>query len=100
MAKALLLSLSLAFVLLFHGSLARSAYKPQQQNQCQLDRLEALEPDIRIEAEAGFIDTWNPNHDQFQCTGVAVVRCTMEQNGLHLPFYANAPHIIHTLQGI
>ena len=100
MANPLLLFFSLSFLLLFHGSLARHQSQQQQQrNQCQLDSLQAREPDNRIEAEAGQIESWNPNHDEFQCAGVAVSRYTIEQNGLHLPSYSNAPLLIHIIKG-
>jgi hypothetical protein len=68
-----LLSLSL-FLVLFHGSLGRRADRPcqqQQQGQCQLDRLNALRPDDRIKCEAGVIESWDPNHDQFLLCGPA-----------------------------
>jgi hypothetical protein len=95
-----LLSLSL-FLVLFHGSLGRRADRPcqqQQQGQCQLDRLNALRPDDRIKCEAGVIESWDPNHDQFQCAGVAVVRRTIEPNGLLLPSYTNAPQLVYIVQ--
>ncbi|KAF3436148.1 hypothetical protein FNV43_RR23240 [Rhamnella rubrinervis] len=90
---------SLSILLFFHGGLARPGSEQQQQNQCQLNSLEAREPDNRIECEAGQIESWNPNQDEFQCAGVAVARYTIEQNGLHLPSYTNAPHLIHIIQG-
>ena len=99
MVKPILLSLSFLF-LLINGSLARSQFQhQQQQNECQFDRLQALEPDNRIRAEAGEIESWNPNHDQFRCAGVAVVRRTVERNGLHLPSYTNAPQLIYIVKG-
>ena len=99
MANSLLLSFSLSFLLLFHGSLARHQSQQHGKNQCQLNSLEAREPDNRIEAEAGQIESWNPNHDEFQCAGVAVSRYTIEQNGLYLPSYSNAPLLIHIIKG-
>ncbi|KAF3436147.1 hypothetical protein FNV43_RR23239 [Rhamnella rubrinervis] len=99
MANPLLLSFSLSFLILFHGSLARHQSQQHGQDQCQLNKLEAREPDNRIECEAGQIDSWNPNHNEFQCPGVAVARYTVEQNGLHLPSYYNAPTLIHVIQG-
>ncbi|CAK7346396.1 unnamed protein product [Dovyalis caffra] len=73
---------------------------PQQgQSQCQLDRLNALKPDNRIKSEAGVTESWDPNHDQFQCAGVAILRRTIEPNGLLLPSYSNAPQLIYIVQG-
>ncbi|XP_062096769.1 11S globulin seed storage protein Jug r 4-like [Humulus lupulus] len=104
-----LLTLSLCFFLLLQGSLAtstsrsrsrsRSQESLRQQNECQIDRLEAREPDCRVQAEAGLIESWNPNHEQFQCAGVAVVRYTIEQNGLHLPSYTNTPQLVYVVKG-
>ncbi|XP_050218340.1 11S globulin-like [Mercurialis annua] len=97
MNKPVILSVSLCLLFLFQSSFARSAF--QQQNQCQLDRLHALEPDNRIQCEGGVIESWNPNHDQFQCTGLAVTRHTVEPNGLLLPAYSNAPQLVYIVQG-
>ncbi|CAL1399540.1 unnamed protein product [Linum trigynum] len=58
------------FALLFHASQARQQW--QQGNECQLDRINAIEPDNRIQSEADTIETWNPSHQQFQCAGVAI----------------------------
>lgn len=103
MEKLSFLSLSLCLLVLFQGSLAisrsRSEEYSRRQNECQFDRLQALEPDSRIQAEAGVIESWNPNHDQFQCAGVAVVRRTIEPNGLHLPSYTNTPQLMYIVRG-
>ena len=102
MAKPILLYTSLCFLVLFiNGCLAHRQWQKQQEfNQCQLDSLDALEPNNRIEAEAGVIESWDPNDDQFQCVGVAVVRRTIEPNGLLLPQYASAPQLIYIERGI
>ncbi|XP_050267073.1 11S globulin seed storage protein Jug r 4-like isoform X2 [Quercus robur] len=102
MAKPILLytSLCLQLLVLFNGCLATQTSRQQRQfNQCQLDRLDALEPNHRIEAEAGVIESWDPNDQQFQCVGVAVVRRTIEPNGLLLPQYASAPQLIYIERG-
>ncbi|CAI0470891.1 unnamed protein product [Linum tenue] len=92
-----LLCLSLCLsALLFHASQARQQW--QQGNECQLDRIDAIEPDNRIQSEAGTIETWNPSHQQFQCAGVAIVRRTIEPNGLLLPSYSNTPQLIYIVQ--
>ncbi|XP_065874044.1 11S globulin-like [Euphorbia lathyris] len=97
MNKSFLLTLSLCCLVLFQGCLAR--FNLEQRNECQLERLSALEPDTKIQCEAGYIESWNPNHDQFQCTGVAVVRRTIEPKGLLLPHYSNAPQLMYIVQG-
>ncbi|KAM4085241.1 hypothetical protein ACJW30_10G012000 [Castanea mollissima] len=77
----------------------KTSGQQQQFNQCQLDRLDALEPNNRIKAEAGVIESWDPNDRQFQCVGVAVVRRTIEPNGLLLPQYDSAPQLIYIQSG-
>ncbi|XP_023897463.1 LOW QUALITY PROTEIN: 11S globulin seed storage protein Jug r 4 [Quercus suber] len=101
MAKLIFLYTSLCLLLvLFNGCLATQTSRQQQQfNQCQLDRLDALKPNHRIEAEAGVIESWDPSDQQFQCVGVAVVRRTIEPNGLLLPQYASAPQLIYIQSG-
>ncbi|EXC31959.1 Legumin A [Morus notabilis] len=99
MAKPVLLSLSVCLLVLFHGCLARRTGKYQRQDECQLNKLEAHEPDNRLECEAGTVESWNPNHEQFQCVGVALVRTTIQPNGLHLPSYSNAPRLVHIIRG-
>ncbi|XP_030956693.1 11S globulin seed storage protein Jug r 4-like [Quercus lobata] len=101
MAKPILLYTSLCFLVLFiNGCLAHRQWQQQQEfNQCQLDSLDALEPNNRIEAEAGVIESWDPNDEQFRCVGVAVVRRTIEPNGLLLPQYTNAPQLMYIQRG-
>ncbi|KAF3950468.1 hypothetical protein CMV_023785 [Castanea mollissima] len=100
MAKSIFLYTSLCLLVLFNGCLAtQRSWQQQQFNQCQLDRLNALEPNNRIEADAGVIESWDPNDQQFQCVGVAVVRRTIEPNGLLLPHYTNAPQLIYIQRG-
>ncbi|KAK7245364.1 hypothetical protein RIF29_40204 [Crotalaria pallida] len=97
--KLLGLSLSLCFVLLFSGCFAFSYRQQPEQNECQFERLNALEPDNSIKSEAGSIETWNPNNEQLRCAGVALSRCTIQRNGLRRPFYTNAPQEIYIQQG-
>ncbi|CAN1131617.1 11S globulin [Linum perenne] len=98
MAKStpLLLSLCL-FAVLLHASVARQQF--QQGNECQIDRIDAIEPDNRIQAEAGTTEIWDQNRQQFQCAGVAMVRRTIEPKGLLLPFHSNTPQLIYIIQG-
>ncbi|KAJ0111380.1 hypothetical protein Patl1_01775 [Pistacia atlantica] len=98
MANPSLLSLSVCLLILFHGCLA-SRQQGQQQNECQIDQLDALEPDNRVEYEAGMVETWDPNHEQFRCAGVAVARHTIQPNGLRLPEYSNAPTLMYIVEG-
>ncbi|XP_040364510.1 prunin 1 Pru du 6 [Rosa chinensis] len=100
MAKPIALAFSLCLLVLFHSCLAaRQQSQSSQQNECQLDQLQAREPDNRIETEAGRIESWDYNRDDFQCAGVAVQRITIERNGLHLPSYTHAPQLIYIVQG-
>ncbi|KAG4396334.1 hypothetical protein AAZX31_19G150900 [Glycine max] len=93
------LVLSLCF-LLFSGCCFAFSFREQpQQNECQIQRLNALKPDNRIESEGGFIETWNPNNKPFQCAGVALSRCTLNRNALRRPSYTNAPQEIYIQQG-
>ncbi|KAE7997828.1 hypothetical protein FH972_002429 [Carpinus fangiana] len=99
MANPLFLSLSLCLLFLFNGCLAQTRQQGRQFGQCQLDKLDALEPTNRIDAEAGSIEAWDPNDQQFRCAGVAVVRRTIEPRGLLLPHYHNAPQLVYIVRG-
>ncbi|CAI8583383.1 unnamed protein product [Vicia faba] len=68
-------------------------------NKCQLDSINALEPDHRVESQAGLTETWNPNHPELQCAGVSLIRRTIDPNGLHLPSYSPSPQLIFIIQG-
>ncbi|XP_050365559.1 prunin 1 Pru du 6.0101-like [Argentina anserina] len=101
MAKHLALAFSLCLLVLFNGCLAsRQQSQFSQQNECMLNRIQAREPDNRIETEAGRIESWDYNQDDFQCAGVAVQRITIENNGLHLPSYVNTPRLVYVVQGM
>ncbi|KAJ9543530.1 hypothetical protein OSB04_023237 [Centaurea solstitialis] len=85
-------SLLLAFFLLFAGTLARHQQQGQQwqqQNQCQINRINALEPFDRVQAEAGVTEYWEPENQQFQCAGVEFIRHRIQPGGLLLPSYVN-----------
>ncbi|GAU11658.1 hypothetical protein TSUD_334710 [Trifolium subterraneum] len=97
MAKLLALSISLCF-LLFGSCFAFRGQQPQQ-NECQLEHLNPLEPDNRVESEGGLIETWNPNNRQFRCAGFALSRATIQRNSLRRPYYSNAPQEIFIQQG-
>ncbi|XP_010279433.1 PREDICTED: 11S globulin subunit beta-like [Nelumbo nucifera] len=115
MAKSFVLSLSLCLFILFHGCLTlarqykldegyiqlrrRQFQGEQQQSECQINNLDALEPSRRIEAEAGRLEIWDGNNEQFRCAGVAAYRVTIQPKGLSLPVYQNTPQIIYIVQG-
>ncbi|KAI3425655.1 uncharacterized protein J3R85_010024 [Psidium guajava] len=100
MANPLLLSFAFCFLLAFHGCLASDHYRTsQEQGECQIDRLDALEPTNRIQCEAGLVESWDQNHDMFRCAGIAMVRHTIEPNGLLLPSFTNSPQLIYIVEG-
>ncbi|XP_058770848.1 legumin J-like [Vicia villosa] len=96
MAKHFLFSLCL---LLFTSACLAHHSEIDRFNQCQLDSINALEPDHRVESEAGLTETWNPNHPELQCAGVSLIRRTIDPNGLHLPSYSPSPQLIFIIQG-
>lgn len=100
--------------LLVHGCLAQLGQdqpflwqnlQEQQQHtlrartDCRIQRLEAQEPTIRLDSEAGRTEFWDRNNEQFQCAGVAAVRNHIEPKGLLLPHYNNAPQIVYVVRG-
>ncbi|GFZ13512.1 hypothetical protein Acr_23g0018970 [Actinidia rufa] len=103
MAKPSFLSLlSLSLLVLSHSSAANrqpSKYQQQQKGECQIQRLNAQEPQQRIQAEAGVTEFWDWTDDQFQCAGVAACRNMIQPRGLLLPSYTNAPTVIYILKG-
>ncbi|XP_058750738.1 legumin B-like [Vicia villosa] len=96
MAKHFLFSLCL---LLFTSACLAHHSELDRFNQCQLDSINALEPDHRVESEAGLTETWNPNHPELQCAGVSLIRRTIDPSGLHLPSYSPSPQLIFIIQG-
>ncbi|RDX71869.1 Glycinin G4, partial [Mucuna pruriens] len=93
MAKAF----TLLLCLLFLGSVCLGS--SNRFNKCQRNRLSALEPYHRVESEGGFIETWNSKHPDLECAGVAVSKCTLFTNGLHLPSYSPYARLILIVQG-
>ncbi|KAI3829760.1 hypothetical protein L1987_03888 [Smallanthus sonchifolius] len=96
------LFVSLSFLLLIHGCLAREHFRPsfQQKNECQFQRINALEPIERVQSEAGFTEFFDSNEQQFQCSGVEVIRHQIQPRGLLLPSYTNTPILFFVEQGI
>ncbi|KAF9666037.1 hypothetical protein SADUNF_Sadunf16G0187200 [Salix dunnii] len=107
MGSSCLLSLTFCFLVLFNCCFAQieqvtsqrgqqqQGKRHSQQNECQFDRIKALEPARRIRSEAGVTEIWDENDQQFQCAGVVVMRHTIKQQGLLLPSYSNTPKGFH-----
>jgi len=94
-----LLGCSLVLVLLFNGCLGQGRVPFRQGYECQLDRISALEPTNRIQAEAGVTEVWDANNEQFQCAGVSFIRRVIEPNGLLLPSFTSAPELVYIERG-
>nr|GLL30738.1 legumin A-like [Ipomoea trifida] len=100
MAKSsALLSLSLTFLVLFNGCFARQSFQQSQNNDCQFRQINAFEPTLRIQAEGGVTEFWDPYNEQFQCGGAHVYRHIIQPRGLLLPSYTNAPLVAYVQQG-
>ncbi|KAK1428410.1 hypothetical protein QVD17_17243 [Tagetes erecta] len=95
------LFLSLSLLLLIHGCVARVPLRRsfEQQNECQIQQLNALEPVERVESEGGFTEFFNSNDQQFECAGVEVIRHQIQPRGLLLPSYTNTPILFFVEQG-
>ncbi|XP_004246943.1 11S globulin seed storage protein Jug r 4-like [Solanum lycopersicum] len=92
------LCFSLSFLLVLHGTFAQQRYQ-QQQGQCQLNRLNPMEPTVRIQAEAGVTELWDKNNQQFQCAGVSLIRHVIQSRGMLLPSYLNTPLLAYVERG-
>ncbi|XP_050231176.1 legumin B-like [Mercurialis annua] len=113
MAYSYLLSLGLCVLVLLHSSVAqieqvtsRSSGQEKSQRQqrwqrdeCQLNRINAVEPSRRFQSEAGLTEIWDENDQQFQCVGVVAMRHTIQEKGLLLPQYVNGPKLIYVVRG-
>ncbi|XP_052305478.1 legumin B [Populus trichocarpa] len=112
MGSCSLLSLTLCFLVLFnccfaqieqvssrHGQQQQGRQRRSQRSECQIDRINALEPARKIRSEAGVTEIWDENDEQFQCAGVVVIRHTINNRGLLLPAYSNTPKLIYVEQG-
>lgn len=71
----------------------------RSKTECQIERLNAQEPNHRFESEAGVVEFWDANQEQFECAGVHAVRHEIRPNGLLLPYYSNTPQLIYIVQG-
>ncbi|KAI3886061.1 hypothetical protein MKX03_003642 [Papaver bracteatum] len=108
--KSYLFSLGLC-ILLLHGCVAQieqqgGGWQSQQQqrqpqrryqagqSQCQIQSLNAQEPNRRFESEAGVTEFWDQTNEQFDCAGVSATRHIIQPRGLLLPSFANAPRLM------
>ncbi|KAK9146374.1 hypothetical protein Sjap_006277 [Stephania japonica] len=67
---------------------------------CELQRLQAIQPNRRIDAEGGFTEIWEQyKYEQLDCAGVSAARTTIRPNGLYLPVYSNAAKLTYVVQG-
>ncbi|WCJ24051.1 11S globulin seed storage protein 1 [Euphorbia peplus] len=114
MGRLTLLSLGICCFVLFQGCFAQieqvttehgrqGGRQPRlqrsTQDQCRLERINAVEPSRSIQSEAGTTDIWDENDEQFQCAGVVAMRHTIQERGLLLPQYVNGPKLIYVVQG-
>ncbi|KAG6400893.1 hypothetical protein SASPL_137738 [Salvia splendens] len=94
MAK-LSLSLLSFLVLLGFGY----AFREQQQGECQLSNIDAREPSYTVRSEGGQTEFWDNHNNEFRCAGVSIRRHIIQQRGLLLPVYHNAPVLVYVVQG-
>ncbi|KAK3190339.1 hypothetical protein Dsin_029900 [Dipteronia sinensis] len=100
-----LLSVTLSFLVLFSSCSAQisqvtSRGRQQRiQTQCNIKNLDTLEPQQRIESEAGHTDLWDQNSEDLQCANVAVLRHTIQNRGLLVPSYTGTTQMMYVLQG-
>ncbi|XP_020080843.1 glutelin type-B 5-like [Ananas comosus] len=66
---------------------------------CTFDRLDVVQPQRRIQSEAGYTEYFEQFSQQFQCAGVSALRRVIEPSGLAVPSYSNAPLLVYIVQG-
>lgn len=98
MASRLFL-ISFISLILLHGCIAKRN-ELQEQQECNFDSMQALQPTSTIEAEGGRTEFWNPDTKQFRCAGVAFLRHTIRRKSLLVPSYANSVLMAFVEQGI
>lgn len=81
--------ISFISLIFLHGCIAK-INNLQDQQECNFDRLDALQPTSTIEAEGGKTEFWNPDTKQCRCAGVAFLRHTIRRKGLLVPSYVNS----------
>ncbi|XP_047309571.1 11S globulin seed storage protein Jug r 4-like [Impatiens glandulifera] len=98
MANSYVLPISiLCFMVLTTGGYGQAGQ--QQKAQCRIQSLNPLEPARRLQHEAGYTDVWDQTSDQIQCAGVAASRHLIQQGGLLLPTFSNAPLLAYVVKG-
>ncbi|XP_065862148.1 11S globulin seed storage protein 1-like [Euphorbia lathyris] len=97
---SLIVSLCCFLFLFQNGSAASQNFQQRsRQDECQLHRINAVEPSRRVQSEAGLTEIWDENDRQFQCAGVVAIRHVIRERGLLLPHYSNGPKLIYVIQG-
>ncbi|XP_043697263.1 11S globulin seed storage protein 2-like [Telopea speciosissima] len=71
----------------------------REARQCRLQSISASQPSRSIQSEGGVTEFWDEFEDQFQCTGVAAMRNTIQPNSLSLPNYSPSPRLVYIEQG-
>ncbi|QCE06384.1 11-S seed storage protein [Vigna unguiculata] len=99
MAKPFTLSVLCLCVLLSASACFGSSSSTNRFNRCQLNSLNALKPDHRVETDGGLIETWSSKHPELQCAGVTVTRRILYRNGLQMPSYSPYSQMIIAIQG-
>ncbi|KAL1816769.1 hypothetical protein DCAR_0521159 [Daucus carota subsp. sativus] len=85
-------------LLLIHSCIARQNGLREQQ-ECNFERINALQPSSSIESEGGRTEFFNPDQKQFRCAGVAFLKHTIRQKGLFVPSYTNSVLMVFVEQG-
>lgn len=92
-------------LVLFHvGNIclaSRQSY-PQSRSgegECELRKLNPIEPRERIQHEAGYTEIWDENDPQLRCAGATVSRHVIQTRGLLIPSYNNVPSAVFVLKG-
>ncbi|RAL43461.1 hypothetical protein DM860_012602 [Cuscuta australis] len=89
----------LGLLLLFQGGAFGRRSFTGSRDECQLRRIKAFEPSLRVEAEGGVTELWDPLNEQFRCGGAHAFRHVIYPNATLLPSYTGSPLIAYTLQG-
>ncbi|KAK9087671.1 hypothetical protein Syun_030065 [Stephania yunnanensis] len=79
------LLLLFSFLCLCSAQSGRQTQQWQQPNRCQIQRIQARQPQQRFESEGGVTEIWFQNNDEFRCAGVVLIRQTIKPNSFDLP---------------
>ncbi|XP_047169864.1 glycinin G4-like [Vigna umbellata] len=99
MARPFTLSLLSLCLLLSAWSCFGGSSSTNRFNICQLNSLNALKPDHRVETDGGLVETWSSKHPELECAGVTVTRRTLYRNGFQMPSYSPYSQMIMAIQG-